>query len=43
MQLKTESNKISIDINIDESRIKELEGLREMTLKTIQDLVEEKT
>ena len=42
MQLKTESNKISIDINIDESRIKELEGLREMTLKAIDDLMHEK-
>jgi hypothetical protein len=32
MQLKQDSNKIHIDISIAESRIKDLQGLKEMTL-----------
>jgi len=31
-QLKQDNNKINIDISIAESRIKDLEGLKEMTL-----------
>ncbi|MFS8159997.1 MAG: hypothetical protein ACMG6E_07265 [Candidatus Roizmanbacteria bacterium] len=31
-QLKQDNNKITIDISIAESRIKDLEGLKEMTL-----------
>ena len=32
MQLKQENNKVNIDINIAESRIKDLQGLKDMTL-----------
>ncbi len=42
MQLKQDSNKIHIDISIAESRIKDLQGLKEMTLSQIQDIITEK-
>jgi len=41
-QLKQDSNKINIDINIAESRIKDLEGLKEMTLSQIREILAEK-
>eukprot|EP00347_Sterkiella_histriomuscorum_P023278 403335260 len=41
-QLKQENGKIHIDINIAESRIKDLEGLREMTLSSIKEILTEK-
>lgn len=40
--MKQDNNKINIDINIAESRIKDLEGLREMTLIQIKDILTEK-
>lgn len=42
MQLKQDFNKVSIDINIAESKIKDLEGLRQMTLNQIRDILAEK-
>jgi hypothetical protein len=42
MQLKQESNKVHIDINIAESRIKDLEQLKEMTVSQIKDILAEK-
>ncbi len=41
-QLKQDNNKITIDISIAESRIKDLEGLKEMTLSQIKDILTEK-
>ena len=41
-QLKQDNNKINIDISIAESRIKDLEGLKEMTLSQIKDILTEK-
>ena len=42
MQLDQEFSKVKIDITISESRIKDLEGLRDMTLSQIQDLIADK-
>ena len=42
MQLKQENNKVHIDISIAESRIKDLEGLKEMTMNQIKDILTEK-
>ena len=42
MQLKQDSNKIHIDISIAESRIKDLEGLKEMSMSQLKDLITEK-
>lgn len=42
MQLKQDSNKVKIDISIAESRIKDLEGLREMTMSQLKDIISEK-
>lgn len=42
MQLKQENNKVHIDISIAESRIKDLEGLKEMTMNQIKDILSEK-
>jgi hypothetical protein len=42
MQLKQDSNKVHIDISIAESRIKDLEGLREMTMSQLKDIIAEK-
>lgn len=42
MQLKQDNNKVHIDINIAESKIKDLQGLREMTLSQIEDILREK-
>lgn len=42
MQLKQDNNKVHIDISIAESRIKDLEGLKEMTVSQIKDILQEK-
>ena len=42
MQLKQENNKVHIDISISESRIKDLDGLKEMNLSQIKDIITEK-
>ena len=42
MQLKQDFNKVNIDISIAESRIKDLQGLREMTLTQLRDIITEK-
>ena len=42
MQLKQENNKVHIDISIAESRIKDLDGLKEMTVNQIRDILTEK-
>lgn len=42
MQLKQDSNKVHIDISIAESRIKDLEGLKQMTLIQLKDILSEK-
>ena len=42
MQLKQDSNKVHIDISIAESRIKDLEGLKQMTMSQIKDIITEK-
>jgi len=42
MQLKQENNKVHIDISIAESRIKDLDGLKEMNLSQIKDIITEK-
>lgn len=42
MQLKQDNNKVHIDINIAESRIKDLEGLKEMTMNQLRDIITEK-
>lgn len=42
MQLKQENNKVHIDISIAESRIKDLEGLKEMTVNQIRDILTDK-
>ena len=42
MQLKQDNNKVHIDISIAESRIKDLEGLKEMTMSQIKDILTEK-
>ena len=42
MQLKQDFNKVNIDISIAESRIKDLEGLREMSLSQLKDIIAEK-
>lgn len=41
-QLKQDCNKINIDISIAESRIKDLEGLKEMTMGQLRDILTEK-
>lgn len=41
-QLRQECNKVNIDISIAESRIKDLEGLKEMTLLQIKDILIDK-
>ena len=42
MQLKQDNNKVHIDISIAESRIKDLEGLKEMTISQIKDILTER-
>ena len=42
MQLKQDYNKVLIDISIAESRIKDLQGIREMALNQLKDIIEEK-
>ena len=42
MQLKQENNKVHIDISIAESRIKDLDGLKEMTVNQIKDILTDK-
>ena len=42
MQLRQDNNKVHIDINIAESRIKDLEGLKEMTMSQIKDIITDK-
>lgn len=42
MQLKQENNKVHIDISIAESRIKDLDGLKEMTVNQIKDIFTDK-
>jgi len=42
MQLKQDFNKVNIDISIAESRIKDLEGLKAMTMSQIKDIITEK-
>lgn len=42
MQLKQDNNKVHIDISIAESRIKDLDGLKEMTMNQIKDILQEK-
>lgn len=42
MQLKQDNNKVHIDISIAESRIKDLEGLKDMTMSQIKDILTEK-
>jgi hypothetical protein len=42
MQLNQESNKVHIDISIAESRIRDLTGLREMSLSQIKDILADK-
>ena len=42
MQLKQENNKVHIDISIAESRIKDLEGLKQMTMSQLKDILTEK-
>lgn len=42
MQLKQDHNKVLIDISIAESRIKDLEGIREMTLNQLKDIIADK-
>ena len=42
MALKQENNKVHIDISIAESRIKDLDGLKEMTVNQIKDILTEK-
>ena len=42
MQLNQDSNKVKIDISIAESRIKDLQGLKDMTMSQIRDLLSEK-
>jgi hypothetical protein len=42
MQLQQDSNKVKIGISIAESRIKDLEGLKDMTLNQIKDIITEK-
>lgn len=42
LQLKQDFNKVSIDISIAQSRIKDLEGMRQMTLNQLRDIVADK-
>lgn len=42
MQLNQEKNKVNIDISIAESRIKDLQGLKDLTLSQIEDILSEK-
>ncbi len=42
MQLKQDNNKVHIDISIADSRIKDLKGLKGMTLSSIEDILREK-
>ena len=42
MQLKQDNNKVHIDISIAESRIKDLDGLKEMNMSQIKDILTEK-
>ena len=42
MGLKQENNKVHIDISIAESRIKDLDGLKEMTVNQIKDIFTDK-
>lgn len=42
MQLNQDFNKVKLDINIAESRIKDLEVLRQMTLNRLKDIIAEK-
>jgi hypothetical protein len=42
MQLKQDNNKVHIDISIAESRIKDLEGLKDMSMSQIKDILTEK-
>jgi len=41
-ELQRTNEKLKIDINIAESKIKELQGMREMTRKAIKDILAEK-
>lgn len=40
--MRQECNKVTIDISIAESRIKDLDGLKEMTLLQIKDILIDK-
>jgi hypothetical protein len=42
MALKQENNKVHIDISIAESRIKDLDGLKDMTVNQIKDILTDK-
>ena len=42
MQLKQDYNKVLIDISIAESRIKDLEGIREMAINQLRDIITDK-
>jgi len=42
MQIKQDNNKVHIDISIAESRIKDLDGLKEMNMSQIKDILTEK-
>lgn len=39
LQLKQDFNKVNIDISIAQSRIKDLEGMRQMTLNSLREIV----
>ena len=40
--MKQDFNKVNIDISIAESRIKDLQGIREMALTQLKDIIAEK-
>ncbi|CDW78218.1 UNKNOWN [Stylonychia lemnae] len=42
MALKQDNNKVHIDISIAQSRLKDLEGLKEMTMAQLKDIISEK-
>ena len=42
MQLNQDKNKVHIDSSIAESRIKDLDGLKTMTMNQIKDILSEK-
>lgn len=39
LQLKQDFNKVNIDISIAQSRMKDLEGMRQMTLNSLREIV----